>query len=100
MVCALSSVCPWFRSSKVSEPRTQRSGVSGMRLPLTPLRCVRGSDTLLERNQGQTDERAQTIPAADGPDPVQGPRSVGAAGNAQPQRTDRVSLEGSSRETP
>src|SRR5260370_36674984 len=26
-----------------SEPRTQRSGVSG--LPLTPLRCVRGSDT-------------------------------------------------------
>jgi len=26
-----------------SEPRTQRSGVSG-RPPLTPLRCVRGSD--------------------------------------------------------
>src|SRR5579871_6357755 len=28
-----------------SEPRTQRSGVSGMR-PLTPLRCVRGSDKI------------------------------------------------------
>jgi hypothetical protein len=26
----------------VSEPRTQRSGVSGQ--PLTPLRCVRGSE--------------------------------------------------------
>src|SRR5689334_6543820 len=33
-----------------TEPRTQRSGVSGcFHLPLTPLRCVRGSD--LPRNQ-------------------------------------------------
>src|SRR5579883_347547 len=31
----------------VSEPRTQRSGVSGcVGRPLTPLRCVRGSDLL------------------------------------------------------
>jgi hypothetical protein len=29
----------------LSEPRTQRSGVSGRSVPpLTPLRCVRGSD--------------------------------------------------------
>jgi len=29
----------------LSEPRTQRSGVSGsVGQPLTPLRCVRGSD--------------------------------------------------------
>jgi len=29
----------------MSEPRTQRSGLSGRpSLPLTPLRCVRGSD--------------------------------------------------------
>src|SRR5437870_804397 len=27
----------------MAEPRTQRSGVSGRRPPLTPLRCVRGS---------------------------------------------------------
>jgi len=31
----------------MSEPRTQRSGVSGSAgRPLTPLRCVRGSDLL------------------------------------------------------
>ncbi len=30
-----------------SEPRTQRSGVSGCPMhPLTPLRCVRGSDSV------------------------------------------------------
>jgi hypothetical protein len=34
----------WARFS-IAEPRTQRSGVSGAsRAPLTPLRCVRGSD--------------------------------------------------------
>jgi hypothetical protein len=30
-----------------TEPRTQRSGVSGV-APLTPLRCVRGSDAIRE----------------------------------------------------
>src|SRR5262245_60430832 len=30
--------------AKTSEPRTQRSGVSGHAMPLTPLRCVRGSE--------------------------------------------------------
>jgi amino acid adenylation domain-containing protein len=35
-------------SLPLSEPRTQRSGVSGSaEQPLTPLRCVRGSDSLL-----------------------------------------------------
>ena len=32
-----------MRREELSEPRTQRSGVSGQ-TPLTPLRCVRGSD--------------------------------------------------------
>src|SRR5260370_39026532 len=40
----------WYVSAApelgISEPRTQRSGVSGG--PLTPLRCVRGSENYLE----------------------------------------------------
>jgi hypothetical protein len=35
---------PLILSQSTSEPRTQRSGVSGRAMPLTPLRCVRGSD--------------------------------------------------------
>ncbi len=36
-----------------SEPRTQRSGVSGPWQPLTPLRCVRGSDSPFSRQPRQ-----------------------------------------------
>jgi hypothetical protein len=37
----------------LSEPRTQRSGVSGcVGRPLTPLRCVRGSDFALPARRG------------------------------------------------
>src|SRR6266581_1707651 len=38
------------RAQRVAEPRTQRSGVSGG--PLTPLRCVRGSEGLLYAEGG------------------------------------------------
>jgi hypothetical protein len=40
---AISTALAAVYSKGPSEPRTQRSGVSGGR-PLTPLRCVRGSD--------------------------------------------------------
>jgi hypothetical protein len=53
-----------MRREEPSEPRTQRSGVSGLQ-PLTPLRCVRNSDETVAHYLAA--RAAEELSAWDGP---------------------------------
>src|ERR1700730_13173990 len=98
-------------SSSAWPSRTARSAASfsskasGKRKPTTVERNLFRSGRL-ERNKFRStkqrntdDERAQTLPAAYGPGPSRRPRSVGAAGTAQSEWPDRISPQGSGRQT-